>query len=389
MTKIENIEIFEVGEKVTNTPWSSTILVLRLTTDDGFVGYGEAPTTLMTLPVYDEMREVARIFYHKDPMQISENVREFYKHSFYLPVSMESTSALSAFEIASLDIIGKILEIPIYKILGGSVREKIKAYANGWYSDCVNANDFLDKAKKIENLGYKAIKFDPFGNQFDSIDNEHIKNAEEIVSTLKNNTLFDLLIEFHGRFNGNAAIRAGKALEKYEPLFMEEPVHPDNVEALYNFKKNVKGMVALGERVLNKNLFLPYLKNGLVDIIQPDVTNIGGIYEAKNASVLADAFGIEVAYHNAFGPVQTAATLQLDVNINNFLIQESFENSWPKWKLSLIKDGYKLENGYYFLSNKPGLGIEIDERILEEYEIHGMESFNEKEPPWVVRNTFR
>ncbi|MGC8565573.1 MAG: enolase C-terminal domain-like protein [Thermoplasmata archaeon] len=389
MTKIKNIEIFELGEEVTNTPWSSTILILRLTTNEGYVGYGEAPTTLMTLPVYEEMKEVARIFDGKDPTEISRNIREFYKHSFYLPVSMESTSALSAFEIASWDITGKIFGSPVYKLLGGNMRETVKAYANGWYSDCIRPDEFLKKAKEIEKLGYKAIKFDPFGNQYDTIDENHLRNADEILSLLKSETKLDLLIEYHGRFNANSAIKAGKLLQKYDPLFMEEPVHPDSIESLMKFRKNVSARIALGERVLNKNLFLPYLKNDLVDVIQPDVTNVGGILEAKYSAVLAETFGVDVAYHNAFGPVQTAATLQLDVNIQNFLIQESFENSWPEWKIKFLKSGYEIENGYYKLSTKPGLGIEVNEKILEDFKIQGMEYFDENEPPWVVKGTFR
>lgn len=389
MGKIKEIEIYELGEKETATPWSSTILLLKLTTSDGYVGFGEAPTTLMTLPVYEQLKEVARVFKNKEVTEIEKNVKEFYKHSFYLTVSMEATSALSAFEIASWDIVGKKLGAPVYVLLGGKIRDKVEAYANGWYSDCIYPEDFVKKAKEIEKKGYKAIKFDPFGNQFNTLDEEHLKRAEAIVSTLRENTSLELLIEFHGRFDAISAIKAGKRLEKYNPLFMEEPVHPDLIEGLSKFKNSVNTRVALGERVLNKNLFLPYLKNNLVDIIQPDVTNVGGISEAKYAAILAEAFGVGVAYHNAFGPVQTAATLQLDANIYNFIIQESFEESWPKWKNELIKKGYKIENGYYIVPSDPGLGIEINEKILEEFRIEGMESFNEDEPLWVVKGTFK
>ncbi|MEM4949940.1 MAG: enolase C-terminal domain-like protein, partial [Thermoplasmatales archaeon] len=120
----------------------------------------------------------------------------------------------------------------------------------------------------------------------------------------------------------------------------------------------------------------------------PDVTNVGGIIQAKESSVLAEAFGVDVAFHNAFGPIQTAATLHLDYNINNFLIQESFESFWPDWKRRLLKSGYKLENGSFKLSGKPGLGIEVNERILDEYKTDSMEGVSE-EPPWVVKGTFR
>ncbi len=390
MTKISDIEIIELGEEgEKSSPWSSTIIVLKMTTSDGLVGYGEAPTTLMTRPVYEQMKEVERIFKGAEVNNIKANVREFYKHSFYLPVSMESTSALSAYEIASWDIVGKEYGAPIFDLLGGKVREEVRAYANGWYNDCVTPDQFLKSAKEIEKMGFSAVKFDPFGNNFDQIDNKGIKNARKIVETLANNTNLDLLIEFHGRFSGNSGIRAVEALEDLEPFFMEEPVHPDQMESLARLRTRSTAKIALGERVLNKNLFLPYFVRDLVDIIQPDVTNIGGIMEAREAASMAEAFGIEVAFHNAFGPIQTAATLQLDLSVPNFVIQESFDLFWPEWKKNLLKSGYKIENGYFKVSGKPGLGIEVNEKVLEESRTDMMEPLNKNEPPWVVKGTYK
>jgi L-alanine-DL-glutamate epimerase-like enolase superfamily enzyme len=390
MSKISEIEIMELGEEgEKSSPWSSTILILKMTTSDGVIGYGEAPTTLMTRPVYEQMKEVERIFKGAEVHNIKSNVREFYKHSFYLPVSMESTSALSAYEIASWDIVGKELGAPIYDLLGGKVREKAKAYANGWYNDCVTPDQFLKNAKDIQKMGFKAIKFDPFGNYYDQIDSKGTERARKIVETLDQNTDLDLLIEFHGRFSGNSAIRAVEALEDLEPFFMEEPVHPDQMESLARLRSRSTAKIALGERVLNKNLFLPYFVRDLVDIIQPDVTNIGGIMEAREASSMAEAFGIEVAFHNAFGPIQTAATLHLDLSVPNFIIQESFDMFWPTWKKSLLRDGYSIENGYFKLSGKPGLGIEVNEKILEEFKTDAMESINRDEPSWVVKGTYK
>jgi galactonate dehydratase (EC 4.2.1.6) len=170
---------------------------------------------------------------------------------------------------------------------------------------------------------------------------------------------------------------------------VEEPVHPDQFIGLKRLRERTEVRIALGERVLNKNLFLPYFVSDLVDVIQPDITNVGGIIQGRESAVLADSFGVEVAYHNAFGPIQTAATLHLDYNIPNFLIQESFEKFWPKWKKDLVKSGYSLDKGYFSLSGKPGLGIEVNERILSEYKTNKMESFNKEEPPWVVKGTFK
>ncbi len=390
MSKIKDIEILELGEEgEKSSPWSSTILVLRLITSDGEMGYGEAPTTLMTRPVYEEMREVGRIFLNKEVDDIRKNYLEFYKHSFYLPVSMESTAALSAFEIASWDIVGKQYGAPIYNLLGGRVRDDVRAYANGWYDECITPQDFLTKAKEVERMGFTAAKFDPFGPNYDKIDGKGVEKARKIIETLKEKTKLDLLIECHGRFSANSAIRMAEGIEDLDPFFVEEPVHPDQITGLKRLRERTDVRIALGERVLNKNLFLPYLTSDLVDVIQPDVTNVGGIIQGKESAILADSFGVEVAYHNAFGPIQTAATLHLDYNIPNFLIQESFEKFWPKWKKGLVKSGYKLDDGNFSLSGKPGLGIEIDEKIIDSYKTQRMEPFNPNEPPWVVKGTFK
>ncbi|MCL5873834.1 MAG: mandelate racemase/muconate lactonizing enzyme family protein [Candidatus Thermoplasmatota archaeon] len=389
MTRIKDIEIMELGEEgEKSSPWSSTILVLKLVTSDGEIGYGEAPTTLMTRPVYEEMREVGRVFLNKEIEEIRRNYLEFYKHSFYLPVSMESTAALSAFEIASWDAVGKEYGAPIYDLLGGKVRDNVRAYANGWYDNCISPQDFLTKAKEVERLGFTAAKFDPFGPNYDKINGEGVGKARKIIEALKDRTKLDLMVECHGRFSANSAIRVAEGIEDLEPFFVEEPVHPDQFSGLKRLRERTDVRIALGERVLNKNLFLPYLTADLVDVIQPDVTNVGGIIQGRESASLADSFGVEVAYHNAFGPIQTAATLHLDYNIPNFLIQESFEKFWPKWKKSLVKSGYKLEGGNFTLSGKPGLGIEIDEKVLKEYKTDRIEPFNPDEPPWVVKGTF-
>ena len=158
-SKINKIDIFELGEKgkEISSPWSSTILLVRLTSDDGKVGWGEAPTTLMTLPVKESMREVARVFQGANFFNVEKNLKDFYRNSFYLSRSMEATSALSAFEIASWDLMGKELGAPIYNLLGGEYNSKIRAYANGWYSDCITPDDFVKKAKEVMKMGFTAM----------------------------------------------------------------------------------------------------------------------------------------------------------------------------------------------------------------------------------------
>ncbi len=391
MEKIKDIEILELGSpEEKSSPWSSTILVLKLTSSNGNVGFGEAPTTLMTLPVKESLREVARIFNGRNYFDIEKNNREYYKNAFYISKSIEETAALSAFEIASWDLIGKDLGTPVYNLLGGQFNENIKAYANGWYSDCVEPDDFVKKAKALVNKGYKAFKFDPFGNNYDKLSKKGLDQAVAIVSNMRESLGddVDLLIEYHGRFAPKYAIMAGQALDPFNPLVMDEPVHPELENGVYEFKKYVNTPVALGERLLNKEDFARFISSGLVDIIQPDITNSKGILEAKKIAAIADSFGTPVAFHNAFGPVQTAATLNVDYTIPNFLIQECFEESWPQWKKSLFS-GYNVENGYLKLSGKPGIGIEVNEKILEESKTDVMEPLDPNEPPWVISGTYK
>ena len=394
MSKIKDIDIYEIGEPSGNSSsqWSSLLLILKLTTDDGYVGWGEAPTELMALAVNEELKEVSRIFRNREITEIRKNIEEVYKHEYWLSISMQTTAALSAFEMASWDATGKIYGIPIYKIFGGQYHNKIRAYANAWYDDCIEADDFVKKARKAHDIGFTAIKFDPFGDAFDNIDSEHIRHAVSIISALRQETPdLDLIIECHGRFNANSAIRIAKEIEKYSPMFMEEPVHPDQIEGLVRFRNATSITVALGERVLNSNLMLRFLKGNLTDIIQPDISNFTGLMESYNVAMMARSFGVEVAYHNAYGPIQNSSTLNLDFTIPNFLIQENFEQFWPQWKRDLIgKSNFRFERGYFkVVNNLPGLGINVDEKIIDKYKITSIGPYNPEEPGWVVKNTYR
>ncbi len=392
-SKIKDIEIFELGSKgkEASSPWSSTILIIRITSNDGTVGYGEAPTTFSTMSVRESMNEVKRTFMGKDFFKVERNIADFYRDSFYLSKSFQHTAALSAFEIASWDMIGKQLGSPVYNLIGGKMRDDLRAYANGWYSGCRTPEDFVTRAKKVVSQGFTAMKFDPFGSAFDSISTEQLNNAEAIVSALRSQfgETIDLLIECHGRFSLNAAERVARVMEKYSPMFIEEPLHPELESSLRVIRSKSKIPIALGERLLNKSDFARVISMNLVDIIQPDLTNSLGILEGKKIAAIADSFGLPVAFHNAFGPIQTAATIAVDLTLSNFLIQESFELFWPSWKAKLLSDGYRLESGSYKPSNKSGIGITIDERVLESSVVEGMETYSPDEPPWVVSDTFK
>ena len=364
--------------------------MLKLTTSNGLVGYGEAVPTLRVQPVIQSLREVARVYNGSDPLDVEKNMHEWHKHDFYLPVSFESTTAVSAFDIACWDIIGKHFGAPIHQLLGGMFRSKVRHYANGWYDDCTTPEQFGKKARKFSDMGYTALKFDVFGNYYDYIDDKGIELAYQRVKAVKDatNGKVELLIEHHGRFNPNSAIAVAKKLRDLNPLFMEEPIHPDNLEGLKKYRAATDVRVALGERLLTKEQVVYALSNNLTDFLQADITNIGGVTQAHKVCAIAEAYGVEMAFHNAFGPIQNAVTIQLDAAIPNFLIQESFYDVFPQWKRDLVKDQTKIENGHTTVPTKPGLGVDVDEKVLESHKADGQEYFNPDEPVWVVRNTW-
>ena len=387
------MEIYQLGEPASpgSATWASNSILLKLTTSDGTVGFGEAVPTLRVQPVIQSLREVARVYKGRDPLDMELNLHEWHKHDFYLPISFESTTAVSAFDIACWDIAGKHFGAPIHKLIGGTFRNTVRLYLNGWYDNCVTPEQFGTRAKKFVTSGYTALKFDPFGSHYDSIDRMGIERAYERVKAVKDATdgKIDLLIEHHGRFDPNSAIAIARRLREFDPLFMEEPVHPENLEGLKKYRESVDVPVALGERILTKEQAVQMLSNNFTDYLQIDLTNIGGVTMARKVAAIAEAYGVEMAFHNAFGPIQNAVTIQVDAAIPNFLIQESFYDCFPAWKRRLIKDQSNVNNGHTQVPTRPGLGVEIDERILEEHKAEGQEYFNPDEPVWVVKDTWK
>jgi L-alanine-DL-glutamate epimerase-like enolase superfamily enzyme len=391
--KIANVEIFQLGEHAAagSATWAANSIILRLTTSNGVVGYGEAVPTLRVQPVIQSLREVARVYSGKDPFNVEFNWHEWHKHDFYLPVSFESTTAVSAFDIACWDIIGKQVGAPIHQLIGGSMRRKVRLYSNGWYDDCVTPDQFGQRTNRFVKMGYTGLKFDPFGSYYDWIDEKGLALAYDRVKAVRDAAAgkADILIEHHGRFNPNSAIMIAERIRELNPLFMEEPIHPENLAGLRKYRGATDVRVALGERLLTKEQAAYVLSNNLADFLQPDITNIGGITQARKVAAIAETYGVEIAFHNAFGPIQNAATIQLDAAIPNFLIQESFYDVFPSWKRQLVKDQSKVENGYAAVPTAPGLGVEVDERVLEDHKAEGQEYFNADEPVWVVKNTWK
>jgi gluconate/galactonate dehydratase len=396
--KITSYEIFELGEKPSSkgpqdaAAWASKTVVLRVTTSSGQIGYGEAVPTLRVMPVIESLKEVGRAYVGREAEDFEANQTEWRKQDFYLPMSFESTTALSAFDIACWDIVGKEHGAPIHKLIGGKTRDKVRMYANGWYSDCITPEQFAGKAKQNVERGYTGLKYDIFGGYYDWIDHRGIESAIKRYSAVKEaaGDNCDHMIEHHGRFNPNSAILIGKAIEKtgFDPLFMEEPVHPEDMDGLEKYRRAIRLKVALGERLLTTQEVAYVGRNHLADFLQLDITNFRGVTGALKGTAIAEAFGIEMAFHNAFGTIQNAVTIQVDAAIQHFLIQESYYDFFPQWKRDLVNNQTRVEHGFTAVPDRPGIGVEVNEKILEEYKAEGMESFNADVPPWAIKGTW-
>ena len=390
MSKISRVEGHILGNKEGPATWASVMVLVKVETSDGLVGYGEAVPTLRAEPMLHAIEEIGRIYTGLDPSEVERNRVEWEKNDFYMHSSFESTSAYSAVDIALWDLIGKSLGAPVHRLMGGLYRERIPVYANGWYSDCKTPDDFAKKADTTVKKGYRALKFDPFGGYYDRIDRNGLKASSEIVRAVRESVGngVELMIEHHGRFNSKSAIMIADEIGQYDPLFMEEPVHPNDLMGLRNYRNRADVRIALGERIISKEQAMEYLYEGLVDILQPDICNIGGFTEIRKVGALTEAFGISLAPHNAFGPIQNAATIQFDASIPNLEIQESFYDFFPRWKRELVGNGTPVIDGYYQVNKRPGLGIDVKDGMIKEYEFNGMEEWNPDEPVWVVRGTW-
>jgi len=350
------------------------------------VGYGEAVPTLRLLSVEGAIKQVAKAYVGKNAEDLESNHLDWYKQDFYLPVSFESASALSAVDMACWDLVGRELGIPLYQMLGGKLRDQVPVYANGWYGKCKTPDEFYSSARRAL-LSYKALKFDPFGNHFDGIDEEGLREAEERVKAVVEAGALPL-IEHHGRFNSASALAIAERLQKYGPAFMEEPVHPDDLEGLRAYRRSARVKIALGERIIGLKQALYYLREGLVDVLQPDVTNIGGVTAMKKVMALSEAFGVELAFHNAFGPVQHAFSLQLAAAAPNLFMLESFYDWFPSWKRSIVRGIPETREGLAPVPKGPGSGIQVDESAVERLRVEAPALPVSEEPVWVVGGTW-
>ena len=360
------MKIVDLKSYIIKNTWKKWVFV-EIITDNGENGYGEATVYNSQFAVVNHIKDIKKFIINKDPFKVRQLVNEWFTSSFNRNRDIVNMSLISGVESACFDLIGKHFGSTIYNLFGGPVRNKIKVYANGWYTNINNIEDWGKEARKVINKGYKALKFDPFDGGSGFLEYDEFKKSMEIIQIVHgvvgDNT--EMLIEGHGRFNRSTAMKIGKELEKYPNIgWFEEPVIPEDIDGMAMLSKFLKIPIAAGERLITSYDFTQLFKSNSVSIAQPDLINTGGIIELLKIGAMAEANNISIAPHQAEGPLNTFTTLNVDALMNNLKIQEMFDEfAYPAWIGDIVDTVPEVKNGYVELPEKPGIGINLKDKI--------------------------
>ena len=342
-------------------------LFVKLETDEGISGWGEATTpSVANKGAEAVIHELENYLIGKDPRQIELHFSTMLRNSFWRP-SFIVCSAISGLEMAMWDILGKSLNVPIYTLLGGVCNPRLKTYHNGWWFEAKSHRDYARLAKEMVDKGATALKFDPMQGCDYFIDREQTKQVVEAIRLVREAVGDDveLLIDVHGRLSPNNAVKLAQEVEQYRLYWWEEPIPTDaSVDDLARVASAINIPVVVGERICNRWGFRDVFEKRAAAIINPDIAHQGGILETKKIADMAHAYYVAISPHSAGGPVLTAASIQLEAATPNFLIHEFFSPDIPYYK-EIIKDPFPImKDNFIELPTKPGLGIELNEEAL-------------------------
>ena len=369
--KVTDVKLFPVDCFRTN--W----VFVKVYTDEGIDGVGEATLEYKEKALAGAVEHIREYLLGKNPFEIEKHWHAIYRDAYWRggPVLM---SALSAVEMALWDILGKALGVPVYQLLGGKVHDKVRIYVNGWFAGAKEPEEFGEKARIAVKRGITAMKWDPFGKSYLDISSADLDRAIRCVAAVREavGDGVDLLIEGHGRFNIPTAIKIARELEPFKPMLFEEPVPPDNLDALREVKDRTNLAISAGERLYTRWDYKPLFDKMAADYIQPDVSHAGGIMELKKIAAEAECRYIPFAPHNPSGPVANAATLQLAASCPNFCILEIMYSD-VEWRKDVTDEKLEYADGYMTIPDKPGLGIEINEEacLAHPYQVHTLRHY--------------
>jgi galactonate dehydratase len=362
------VKITSITTRVVHADMRNWVFVKVETDDPGLFGWGEATLEWKTRAVVGAVEDLTPLLIDRDPRDIEQAVRVLKKHSFWR-LGVIGMSAISGIEMALWDILGKHFGVPVWRLLGGKVRDKVRVYTHLGLGDMravyetMEATPLVERAHELTEHGYKAFKavFIPYTHYYAPLpDVDKVARMMEALRAAVGSGV-EVMVDFHGRpASAAAALAYIEALEPARPMFVEEPVPPGETAALKSVALRTTVPLATGERLVDRPEFHDLLTTRAVDIIQPDICHCGGILEAKKIAAMAEAASVGVAPHNPLGPIAGAAALHFAVSTPNHVIQEEMVGAVP-WYFDVVQGPIRMVGGFWQVPDAPGLGITVNE----------------------------
>ena len=389
--KITSVEVIRntSGRPAVSGPWNP--IFVRVNTDEGISGVGEVGLCYgdSNRAGYGQAIDFAKCVIGMDPMNNEEIWDKLHRMTFWgMGGGGPVFAGLSGIDIALWDIKGKALGVPCYQILGGKRNKKLRAYASqiqfDWGKEShplIWPEQYADAARKAIADGYNAVKVDPIGfnlkgewmgwSNYGLLEYDQLKIAVDRVAAIREagGEKLDIIIELHSLTDTNTAIQLGRELEQFRCFYYEEPTQPLNPALFKEISNKVRIPMATGERVYSRWGYRPFYEDRSISIIQPDLCNTGGLTEGKKICDMAHVYDIGVQIHICGGPISTAAALQLEAVIPNFVIHEHHAAALLEANIELCTNDYQPKNGYFETPDKPGLGQELTEKAVREAEV--------------------
>jgi galactonate dehydratase len=341
-------------------------LFVELTTDNGLVGLGEASLEWQERAVLCLLEDwVADRVLATNPFDVERVIGEMIRDQYHGGPTI--LTAISGVEIALWDLIGKACGQPVYHLLGGRAHDRLRAYANGWYGGARTPREFADKARTPLQIGYRALKFDPFGIAWKELAAPEMQRVEAIVAAVRSTVgdEVELMVEVHGRLSPECAIEMGRRLAAYRPAWYEEPVAPNDLERLREVKAALSIPVAAGERLYSLEDFYRLTTLRACDIVQMDLVHCGGLAVGKKIAAMTQAQDLRIAPHCSVGPIALCAAVHFGWSTRNVMIQENFGDFDVPWRTDLVRGWNPVRDGKFLLPDRPGLGIELDRAVCK------------------------
>ena len=368
------MKISGVQSLVVNAEMRNWVFVRVDTDQPGLFGWGEATLEWKTGAVVGAISDLAPLILGRDPRDISQLVRIMIKHGFW-PPGVIGKSAISGIEIALWDILGKSLGQPVWRLLGGAVRDRIRVYTHLGLGEMkavyetTSAAAMAERGRAVVERGYRAVKVVIVPYTHYTASPGQIDDVAAMMQALREavGDAVEIMVDFHGRpASAGAALAYIHALAPWRPMFVEEPVQPGDPQAMAWVTARAPCPVAAGERLVDPREFEELFRNRAVHIAQPDLCHCGGFSELRKIAAMAETSGIGLAPHNPLGPIATIAALHFAIATPGVVIQEEMSGAVP-WFGEVVSGLPRLSEGYWLKPEVAGLGVEVDEKVAKRH----------------------